>query len=160
MRDVCNALLGPVGESVVNKHYQKAKAELERGAGFEAIEEAISQIARAASILKGPHDDARRCSSSSRLSARARSPADAAALVLDGRPRPRRAHVPGLVRGRARAAAGLVPLAALAALAGGARLACARPAAASPRPSPDTLGCLALALAYRAARAARTRGAG
>jgi hypothetical protein len=55
VRDICNGLLGTVGESVVNKHYQKAKAELEKGSGIEAIEEAINQIARAASILKGPN---------------------------------------------------------------------------------------------------------
>jgi hypothetical protein len=54
VREVCSSLLGAVGESVVNKHYQKAKADLERGAGAEAIEEAVNQIARAASILKGP----------------------------------------------------------------------------------------------------------
>jgi hypothetical protein len=54
MRDVCNSLLGNVGESVVNKHYLKAKTEIEKGAGFEAVEEAIGQITRAASILKGP----------------------------------------------------------------------------------------------------------
>jgi hypothetical protein len=54
VRDVCNAQLGNVGESVVNKHYLKAKAEIEKGAGAEAVDEAISQIARAASILKGP----------------------------------------------------------------------------------------------------------
>jgi hypothetical protein len=54
VREVCNHVLGAVGESVVNKHYVKAKSELERGAGFEAIEEAINQIARATSILKGP----------------------------------------------------------------------------------------------------------
>ncbi len=54
VRDVCNGLLGTVGESVVNKHYQRARAEIERGAGSEAIDEAVSQIARAASILKGP----------------------------------------------------------------------------------------------------------
>jgi hypothetical protein len=54
VRDVCNHVLGAVGESVVNKHYSKAKSELERGAGIEAIEEAINQIARATSILKGP----------------------------------------------------------------------------------------------------------
>jgi hypothetical protein len=54
VREVCNALLGTVGESVVNKHYQKARGEIERGAGREAIDEAITQIARAASILKGP----------------------------------------------------------------------------------------------------------
>jgi hypothetical protein len=54
VRDVCNGLLGAVGESVVSKHYQRAKSELERGSGAEAIEEAINQIARATSILKGP----------------------------------------------------------------------------------------------------------
>lgn len=54
VREICNQLLGTVGESVVNKHYQKARADLERGAGVEAVEEAINQIARAASILKGP----------------------------------------------------------------------------------------------------------
>jgi hypothetical protein len=54
IRDECTGLLGPVGETVVNKHYQKARTELERGAGVEAIEDAVNQIARAASILKGP----------------------------------------------------------------------------------------------------------
>jgi hypothetical protein len=54
VREVCNTQLGSVGESVVNKHYLKAKSEIERGGGAEAIEEAINQIARAASILKGP----------------------------------------------------------------------------------------------------------
>src|SRR6185503_16262693 len=44
VRDVCNHVLGAVGESVVNKHYVKAKSELEHGAGTEAIEEAINQI--------------------------------------------------------------------------------------------------------------------
>ena len=57
VRDACNDLLGSVGESVVNKHYQKAQGEIEKGAGVEAIEEAINQIARAASILKGAVDD-------------------------------------------------------------------------------------------------------
>ncbi len=52
--ETCNSFLGSVGESVVNKHYQKARADLEGGAGAEAIEEAVQQIARAASILKGP----------------------------------------------------------------------------------------------------------
>lgn len=54
VRDVCSSILGAVGESVVNKHYLKAKAEIEKGAGIEAVEEAANQIARAASILKGP----------------------------------------------------------------------------------------------------------
>jgi hypothetical protein len=53
LRDECVALLGPVGESVVQKHYQRARGEIERGAGPEAIEEAVQQIARAAGILKG-----------------------------------------------------------------------------------------------------------
>lgn len=54
VREVCNQQLGTVGESVVNKHYQKARGEIDKGAGPEAIDEAINQIARAASILKGP----------------------------------------------------------------------------------------------------------
>jgi len=53
MRDECVALLGPVGETVVQKHYLRARAEIERGAGPEAIDEAVQQIARAAGILKG-----------------------------------------------------------------------------------------------------------
>jgi hypothetical protein len=54
VREVCNSFLGSVGESVVNKHYQKARGEIEKGAGLEAVDEAVHQIARAASILKGP----------------------------------------------------------------------------------------------------------
>jgi len=53
LRDECVALLGPVGETVVQKHYQRARGEIERGAGPEAIDDAIRQIARAAGILKG-----------------------------------------------------------------------------------------------------------
>jgi hypothetical protein len=53
VRDECVALLGPVGESVVQKHYLRARAEIERGAGPEAIDDAVQQIARAAGILKG-----------------------------------------------------------------------------------------------------------
>jgi uncharacterized protein DUF4388 len=58
MREICKNTLGQVGETVVTKHYLKAKADLEQGAGFEAIQEAITQIVRASSILKGPeaHD--------------------------------------------------------------------------------------------------------
>ena len=54
VREASSALLGPGGETVINKHYLKAKGEIERGSGFEAVEEAANQIARAASILKGP----------------------------------------------------------------------------------------------------------
>ena len=54
VRDASSALLGPGGETVINKHYLKAKGEIERGSGFEAVEEAGNQIARAAAILKGP----------------------------------------------------------------------------------------------------------
>ena len=53
LRDECVALLGPVGETVVQKHYLRARGEIERGAGPEAIDEAVQQIARAAGILKG-----------------------------------------------------------------------------------------------------------
>ena len=54
VREASRALLGPGGETVVSKHLQKARSEIERGAGFEAVEEAATQIARAAAILKGP----------------------------------------------------------------------------------------------------------
>lgn len=54
VRDVCMGMLGSVGESAVAKHYAKAKAEIEKGGGAEAIDEAINQIARASSILRGP----------------------------------------------------------------------------------------------------------
>jgi len=53
LRDECAALLGPVGESVVQKHYLRARTDIEHGAGPEAVEDAIQQIARAAAILKG-----------------------------------------------------------------------------------------------------------
>jgi hypothetical protein len=54
VREVCNSVLGSVGESVITKHYLKARSDLENGAGGEVIDEAVQQIARAASILKGP----------------------------------------------------------------------------------------------------------
>jgi hypothetical protein len=54
VRDACSVVLGPVGETVVAKHYVRARGEIEKGAGNEAIEEAVQQIVRAASILKGP----------------------------------------------------------------------------------------------------------
>jgi hypothetical protein len=53
LRDECIAVLGPVGESVVQKHYLRARTEIERGGGQAAIDEALQQIARAAGILKG-----------------------------------------------------------------------------------------------------------
>ena len=53
VRDECVALIGPVGESVVQKHYLRARAEIEKGAGPEALDDALQQIARAAAILKG-----------------------------------------------------------------------------------------------------------
>jgi hypothetical protein len=53
VRDECITLLGPVGETVVQKHYLRARTEIERGAGPEAVDEAVQQIARAAGILKG-----------------------------------------------------------------------------------------------------------
>jgi len=53
LRDECVALIGPVGESVVQKHYLRARSDIERGAGPEAVDDALQQIARAAAILKG-----------------------------------------------------------------------------------------------------------
>ncbi len=53
VRDECVALLGPAGESVVQRHFQRARTEIEEGAGTEAVEAAVQQIARAAGVLKG-----------------------------------------------------------------------------------------------------------
>lgn len=53
VRDECVALLGPTGESVVQKHFQRARAEVEGGAGVEAVARAVEQVARAAGVLKG-----------------------------------------------------------------------------------------------------------
>lgn len=55
VREACQAFLGSVGDSVVAKHYQKARGSIEQGGGQEAVEEAITQIVRATAILKGPH---------------------------------------------------------------------------------------------------------
>ncbi|MEO8499894.1 MAG: DUF4388 domain-containing protein [Vicinamibacteria bacterium] len=54
IRDTANALLGGGGEPVVQKHVIAARLAVERGAGIEAVETAIQQIASAAAILKGP----------------------------------------------------------------------------------------------------------
>jgi hypothetical protein len=53
VRDECVALLGPAGESVVQRHFQRARTDIEGGAGTEAVEAAVQQIARAAGVLKG-----------------------------------------------------------------------------------------------------------
>ena len=48
IRDTANALLGAGGEPVVQKHVVAARLAIERGAGIEAVETAIQQIASAA----------------------------------------------------------------------------------------------------------------
>jgi hypothetical protein len=37
----------------VQRHFQHARAEIEGGAGVEAVQAAVQQIARAAGVLKG-----------------------------------------------------------------------------------------------------------
>jgi hypothetical protein len=54
IKSICNATLGKQGESVIDKQYQKARGDIERGGGMGAIQEAVTQIAKASSILKGP----------------------------------------------------------------------------------------------------------
>lgn len=54
IKNICNATLGKQGEAVVDKQYQKAKSDIEHGGGMGAIQEAVTQIAKASSILKGP----------------------------------------------------------------------------------------------------------
>jgi hypothetical protein len=54
IKSICITTLGKQGEAVVEKQYQKAKTEIEHGGGMGAIQEAVTQIAKASSILKGP----------------------------------------------------------------------------------------------------------
>src|SRR5262245_31629790 len=54
IKSICNATLGKQGEAVVDKQYQKARTDIEHGGGMGAIQEAVTQIAKASSILKGP----------------------------------------------------------------------------------------------------------
>jgi hypothetical protein len=54
VREICNNALGSVGADIIEKHYQKARIDIEAGASPEAIAEAVHQIGRAAAILKGP----------------------------------------------------------------------------------------------------------
>lgn len=54
IKSICNATLGKQGESVIDKQYQKARVDIEHGGGMSAIQEAVTQIAKASSILKGP----------------------------------------------------------------------------------------------------------
>ena len=54
VRETCGRFLGSAAESIVSKHFLKAKADLEKGVGGAAIDEAITQIVKATAILKGP----------------------------------------------------------------------------------------------------------
>jgi hypothetical protein len=54
IKNICNQTLGKQAEAVVDKQYQKARTDIERGAGMGAIQEAVTQIAKASQILKGP----------------------------------------------------------------------------------------------------------
>jgi hypothetical protein len=54
IKNICNLTLGKQAEAVVDKQYQKARLDIEHGAGMGAIQEAVTQIAKASQILKGP----------------------------------------------------------------------------------------------------------
>jgi hypothetical protein len=54
IKNICNTTLGKQAEAVVDKQYQKARLDIEHGAGMGAIQEAVTQIAKASQILKGP----------------------------------------------------------------------------------------------------------
>ena len=54
IKNICNTTLGKQAEAVVDKQYQKARLDIEQGAGMSAIQEAVTQIAKASQILKGP----------------------------------------------------------------------------------------------------------
>jgi hypothetical protein len=54
IRDTASALLGASGDTLVLKHVVAARLAIERGAGVEAVEQAIQEIAAAAALIKGP----------------------------------------------------------------------------------------------------------
>jgi len=54
IKSICNTTLGKQAEAVVDKQYQKARLDIEHGSGMGAIQEAVTQIAKASQILKGP----------------------------------------------------------------------------------------------------------
>jgi len=54
IRNICNSTLGKQGEALVDKEYEKARMDIERGLGMGAIQQAVTQIARASSVIKGP----------------------------------------------------------------------------------------------------------
>jgi hypothetical protein len=138
---------GRVGEKRRgNKHYVKAKSELERGAGSEAIEEAINQIARATSILKGPSTTDALWSSSRPSAELSSSAPDAGGSPPSSGSSPSSPRRPRLVR-RASVSWRVRAVAASALLAAPSCAWWALPSASAARARPETLAVLALALA-------------
>ena len=54
MRAVATDVLGEIGEPVIAKQHAKAKSDIAKGAGIDAIIEACGQITKASSVLRGP----------------------------------------------------------------------------------------------------------
>jgi Domain of unknown function (DUF4388) len=54
IKEIAEQILGIQGKAIIIKEFEKAKKEIEMGKGMEALNDAITQIARATTILKGP----------------------------------------------------------------------------------------------------------
>ena len=54
IKEIAEQILGNQGKAIIIKEFEKAKKEIETGKGMEALNDAITQIARATTILKGP----------------------------------------------------------------------------------------------------------
>ena len=54
IKEIAEQILGNQGKAIASKEFDKAKGEIENGKGMEALNDAITQIARATTILKGP----------------------------------------------------------------------------------------------------------
>ena len=54
IKEIAEQILGNQGKAIISKEYEIAKGEIEKGKSMEALNNAITQIARATTILKGP----------------------------------------------------------------------------------------------------------
>lgn len=54
IKEIAEQILGNQGKAIISKEFEIAKGEIEKGKSMEALNNAITQIARATTILKGP----------------------------------------------------------------------------------------------------------
>ena len=54
VREISLEVLGQAGREIVEKQYKETRQAIEAGRGIEVIQEAVTHIAKAATVLKGP----------------------------------------------------------------------------------------------------------